>query len=477
MGSFQNWFSVISVLVSFTTIFHIALYKRNSSSAVTWTVFILLTPLVGSLIYAIFGINRINRRLKRSGHLKKSEFTNIQTLPVPLPYERYPELWKAGHYLGLHDVYSPIKIYPFLKPRDAVDAMLSGISNAKLSITLLTYIFNDDPIGLLFINALKNAAERGVEIKLLCDDVGSGPSKSLLYKKLHHPKITIAFFLPVLVHTRFSNMRNHRKLMIVDGKTGFTGGMNIAGMYDKSWRKENLNDDLRLSPDTHYQVEGPVVAHLQRIFEEDWFFTTEEKLTNSIYWQTVEITTHSTEGSVCRVIASGPSDDRNLSRWHYLTLIQCARKSIIIQSPYFSPDQAILDALSTAALRGVRVDILIPQNSDYSFIRWVIQEIVGGLLQYGVHIWWIPGGFDHTKALLIDDEIVVIGSANWDARSLRINFELNLEILDDEFAKTMHTFLIENRNKSTIYTIEMHQNRTKSIKLRDGISRLLTPFL
>ena len=263
------------------------------------------------------------------------------------------------------------------------------------------------------------------------------------------------------------NLRNHRKILVVDGAIGFTGGMNI--------RQGNVLADKPKSPvqDLHFRVEGPVVTQLQEAFANDWAFCTREMLNGSEWFPELA----ESDGVIARVITDGPDADFEKLRWTLLAALAEAQTSVQIVTPYFLPDPALITALNLAALRGVRVDIILPAKNNLPFVHWASRAMWWQVLERGCHVWLTPPPFDHSKLMIVDGHWVLLGSANWDARSLRLNFELNVECYGREFAQRMESVIEQKLHHAREVTLAEADGRTLPAKLRDAIARLFSPYL
>ncbi|MBK7720578.1 MAG: hypothetical protein IPJ36_19295 [Simplicispira sp.] len=307
--------------------------------------------------------------------------------------------------------------------------MLAAIDAAELSVTLLTYIFHNDAAGEAFVQALTRAQARGVEVRVLIDAVGSRYRPTGVLRRLRALGIPCAAFLPpsftrVLSHV---NLRNHRKILVVDGAVGFTGGMNISANHWLSMRPAAPVHCL------HFEVLGPVVTDMQRAFATDWAFTTHERLHGAPWFATPR-----SSGSVlARGVTDGPDADMDHMRQVILGALAAARQRVRIVTPYFLPDEVILSTLQTTALRGVAVDIVLPVRSNLPLLDWAMRPQFDELLAAGCRIYFTPAPFDHAKLLVVDGAWALIGSTNWDARSLRLNFEYNIECHDVELVRAL----------------------------------------
>jgi cardiolipin synthase len=313
--------------------------------------------------------------------------------------------------------------------------------------------------------------KRGVAVRVLIDAAGTRYSWPPITYKLKHAQVPFAKFLPASLLTPWRvatiNLRNHRKILVVDGQTAFTGGMNI--------RHGNVLADQPGSPvrDLHFRVAGPVVTQLQDAFANDWAFTTGEILDGKIWFPKLQ-----ESGSViARVITDGPDADYDKLRLTLLAALAEAQTSVQILTPYFLPDNALVTALNLAVLRGVRVDIVLPAKNNLPFVHWASRAMWWQVLERGCHIWLTPPPFDHSKLMIVDGHWVLSGSANWDARSLRLNFELNVECYGREFAHEMAAVLGKKLHGAREVTLAEVDRRVLPAKLRDAAARLFSPFL
>ena len=478
LGIWQYVIAIASVLVAVIASGHAVLYKRDSRATILWVGFIWLAPLAGAMLYFLLGINRIRRRavsLRR-----RPDAPQFSSKTSKRPVVRIQDLALAGgKHLGrlarLVDrvVSRPLlagnRVEPLVNGDEAFPAMIDAIHKAQRTLSLSTYIFDRGRAGDEFIEALAGAQARGVEVRVLIDDTGarySWPSSVGLLRKAGVP---VARFLPTQVPFGIGavNLRTHRKIMVADGHTAFTGGINI--------RDGNL---LKSSPrrpvqDLHFKIRGPVVAQLQEVFADDWLFTTREDLDGDA-WFPVQVEC----GSVfARAISDGPDQDFEKFRWILLGALASAHASIQIVTPYFLPDQGLISALNVAALRGVVVDILLPSKNNLPFVQWATSSLLWQLLQHGCRVWLTAPPFDHSKLMLVDQSWALLGSANWDPRSLRLNFELNVECYNDDLAAKLKALVQDKLRHAERLTLERVNGRSLPVKLRDGVARLFTPVL
>ena len=461
------------LLASLLASAHALLHKRDTRAATLWIGFIWLMPAVGPLLYLALGVNRIRRRARTLGVHK----TTRRGIPGDLGE---PEHEGAEHLKLLARVVGRVvaqpltpgnRLQPLVNGDEAFPAMLAAIESAKHSISLVTYIFDNDASGKQFADALGRAVKRGVAVRVLIDAAGTRYSWPPITYKLKHAQVPFAKFLPssLLAPWRVAtiNLRNHRKILVVDGQTAFTGGMNI--------RHGNV---LAASPrhpvqDLHFRVEGPVVTQLQDAFANDWTFATGEILDGKIWFPKLK----ESGNVIARVITDGPDADYDKLRWTLLAALAEAQTSVQILTPYFLPDPALITALNLAALRGVRVDIILPAKNNLPFVHWASRAMWWQVLERGCRLWLTPPPFDHSKLMIVDGHWVLLGSANWDARSLRLNFELNVECYGREFAHAMAAVLGKKLHGAREVTLAEADKRSLPVKLLDATARLFSPFL
>ena len=465
---------ILSVLASG----HAVLNNRDSRAAIGWVGFIWFVPLVGAVMYFIFGVNRIRHKaalLRRNLDRYRAQAAQPECLPEELQ-RHLPD--RTGHLEMLARVVGSVvdrpllagnRIDPLVNGDEAYPAMLEAVQEARQTISLVTYIFVRDEVGMAFAHALGEAARRGVEVRVLIDAMGTWYSWPTIFHTLHREGVKYARFLrPFSVwHLMSANMRIHRKILVVDGRVGFTGGMNIRA--GNCLRRQSPNP----VQDIHFRVQGPVVTQLQEAFTDDWLFTTGESLRGDSWFPKTE-----NAGQVlARGVADGPDENFEKLLWTLLGAISIARYSVRIVTPYFLPDSAVVSALNLAAMRGVQVDIILPACIDLPFVLWASRAVWPQVLRHGCRIWLTPPPFDHSKLMLVDGCWVLLGSANWDARSLRLNFEFNVECYDVELAQQLDQWIETKRNGAHRVTMEEVDGRSLPARLRDGMARLLTPYL
>lgn len=460
---------------------HVILNKRNEAAAFSWLGIIVLAPLVGALLYWLFGINRIRRRAQ--AELPDIDRYALHAQPVhSARLDSLPDPWCERMRVGAR-----IHNAPYLIGNDlsslingdiAYPQMLAAIDAAEHSIVLSSYIFEFDDVGRQFVAALVNAHRRGVLVRVLIDGLGVGYGLSLVRadRVLRKQGLKTARFLSALSTsgTRFINLRNHRKILSVDGLVAFVGGMNI--------RQGNLlsSESKHKTQDVHFKVQGPVIDQINAVFIADWAFSTREQL-HLPKWKGCHAPV-ATEGAISgnsdvisRVLIDGPDDNYQKLKLTILQALHAAKDKVCIVSPYFLPDKAIMTALQIAVLRGVKVDVCIPANNNLRVVGWAMQANLGELIAIGVTVYESMDPFDHSKLFTVDDYWALVGSSNWDARSLELNFEINLECIDSSFNRELAGIVGNKLSKATPISHPLHHHFI--FKLRNNFCRLFSPYL
>ncbi len=474
----EIWTIVAWVLGLAVTLFasaHAVLKKRDVRAALGWVALIWLAPVVGAIAYAILGVNRIRRRAVA---LRLPEVRPRPADELPLGIGEAQPQAAARHLVSLARLGDAVVRRP-LAPGNRIEllpggaraypAMLSAIDAAERSVTFCTYIFDPGEAGDAFIDALARARWRGVQVRVLIDAVGARYRWPPAHRRLHRHDVPAALFLQRLAPSwlPFLNLRNHRKILVVDGKLGFTGGMNVRDDFLAGPGRPAPFEDLQI------RVEGPAVGHLQSVFAEDWAVTTRERLDGVAFFPALP-----PAGPVlARGIADGPDEDFETIRWMLLGALASARSSVRIVTPYFLPDQPLITALGVAAMRGVDVEIVLPERGNLRVVQWAQTAQLWQVLGRGCRIWLTPPPFDHSKLMVVDGVWSLVGSANWDPRSLRLNFELDVECWEQALAGRLEGLAEERIQRARPVTLADVDARPLPVKLRDGFARLFSPYL
>ncbi|HSN16064.1 MAG TPA: phospholipase D-like domain-containing protein [Anaeromyxobacteraceae bacterium] len=473
--SLTLWQTLAGAFILVASLFaagHAVLHKRDVRAAIGWVAVILLTPVFGTVAYALLGVNRIRRRalaLGPGGLRGRPAEPPVAPLRLPPAAHHLDRLAHLGDQIVRNPLVSGSRLTLLPDGGETYPAMLAAIEGAKRTVTLSTYIFDRGAIGDAFIEALTRARWRGVQVRVLVDAVGARYAWPPAHSALRMADVPVALFLPRISAWLLPtlNLRNHRKVLVADGKVGFTGGFNIRDEYAESASRPAPSRDL------HLKVEGPLVAQLQSAFAEDWRFATGEELDGVEYFPGLP-----SPGDVLgRAVPDGPDEDFETIRWLLFGALGAARSSIRIVTPYFLPDPALVIALDAAALRGVEVDIVLPERSNLPVVGWAQTAQLWQVLQQGCRVWLSPPPFDHTKMMVVDGCWSLLGSSNWDPRSLRLNFELDVECYDAALAGQLESLVRARIERARPVTLAEVDGRTLPVRLRDGVARLFSPYL
>lgn len=449
---------------------HALLTKRNTVSATAWIGLAWFAPVAGTLLYLALGINRVERRARRLQR-RSPPSAHAPLAPVTEPAHLAPLDIALGRITGRACLAG--NTVDLLRHGDAAyPPMLAAIAGAERSIALTSYIFRNDSTGQAFIAALAAANQRGVAVRVLIDGIGGGYFRAAAWRALHRRGVPAARFLHARLPWRMPilNLRSHRKLLVVDGAVAFCGGLNIgaenlpAGMPARLVRRHAVRD-------THFRIAGPVVAQAMAVFAEDWRFTTGTTLDGPTWFPALA----AAGPCLARVVTCGPDHEQGRIRAAMLSAVGAAQTRIRLMTPYFLPDEPLALALALAALRGVDVGIVVPQRSDNRLVDWAMRDGLPPLIAAGCRIWRAKPPFEHSKLMTVDSAWCLIGSANWDTRSLRLNFELNMELRDAALAGALDALIAAHDGRPM--TAQDLSTRRHAVRLRDAAARLLLPYL
>lgn len=458
---------------------HALLKKRDPRAALGWAAVCVGLPAVGWIAYLVFGVNRIQTRAQswqEGGRWKFSRFAPSKHQLFDWeqqlsPYDRatFLDLVKVSQHVTDLPLLSGNQVKVLHNGEEAYPAMLASIAKAKQWILLSTYIFESNKTGHEFIEALSAAQERGVKVRVLVDGVGTRYSKPRIQKLLQKNNIPHTLFLPLSFSPKslHLNLRTHRKILVVDGTVGFTGGMNIGDRH-----LVKLKNNPRPTQDIHFQLHGPILHQLKEAFLLDWHFATQKDRE-----ETFDCHHASVGEALCRGVIAGPNEDFEKLKWIVDGTFQAAKRHIRIMTPYFIPDRAMVAAILNAVLRGVSVEIILPKKNNLPYVQWASQALLEELIAYGVKVYYQPPPFAHSKFLLVDDFYALIGSANLDPRSLRLNFEFNVEVYDSELNDQLTDHFLKVREVSLPLTLTVLKKRPLAAKLRDAAAKVFSPYL
>ncbi len=444
---------------------HALLNKRDVSAAIGWIGLAWLSPFMGAALYLGFGVNRVTRRahkIRRSRAMPGNQKAGRNSVNDPMA-----NLILAIGNITNREIATGSISAPLHGGDEAYPRMLETIEGAQSEVFLSSYIFRADEIGHKFIDALARAHHRGAQVRVLIDGFGGGFLRSSAYRLLRANGVPAARFMHSALPWKmpFLNLRLHKKVLIIDGVVAFVGGLNIGD--------ENVSVAGRapLVRDAHFRIEGDVVKQIMGDFGEDWLFATGEALESPARMSNPV----AQASALGRAVSSGPDQDVDQLILVLASAINAARRSIRIATPYFLPDSRVMSALELAALRGVAVDLVLPAVNNHWLLGWAACAHIPPLLKAGCRIWRSPPPFNHAKIMTVDDHWCLIGSPNWDTRSLRLNFELAIEWHDRDLAGQLG--LVINDSRGTRVTLAQLDSRWLIIKCRDAAARLLMPYI
>lgn len=466
----------VHIVFASLAVVHAMLFKRDPRAALGWVSVCLFFPLAGPILYYMFGINRIQTQARRLAQRRLfrlhvgQERGALNDASETSALQQDPQI---GRFVRVSDRVTarPLTagnaVEMLRNGEQAYPAMLAAIDAAVDQVLMVTYLFETDSVGNAFVAALTAAHRRGVDVRVTVDGLGEHYSWPRVSRALQRAGIPVARFLPpkLLPPTFSINLRNHRKILVVDGVQAFTGGMNIGARHLVDSASAQRTADL------HFRVRGPVVTQLQEIFAEDWQFAAGQALRLG----------DARQGhpglSYCRCISDGPNDDLDKIALVMMGAMSAARDAITIVTPYFLPSREMIASLQSAALRGVDVAVILPQRSNLRFIDWATRNLLWELLQYGVKVYYQPPPFAHTKLFIVDGVYAQIGSANLDPRSLRLNFELNLEIIGAESVAQLGDYVREIHRHAVALSLRQVDERSMPVRIRDAACWLFMPYL
>ncbi len=462
----------LSVLLTAASAGHALLYKRDPRAALGWMFVCIWLPFLGPLAYGLFGLNRIATRARR--------FKEDQTPCQPAADDPA----SASHAALAAKVSQPLarmaaavtglpltagnQVEALHNGEEAYPAMLEAIDGARESVYLSTYLFGTGDIGRAFIGALERAKVRGVRVRVIVDGVGEKYSRPRASRLLRRRGVPVARFLPprLIPPAIHINLRTHRKILTVDGLQAFTGGMNLGRRHLAA----DLGNPDRVI-DIHFRLRGAIVGQIEESFRRDWALLEDEFLEAS------DPPSEAAGEALARIVPDGPDGDLDKLNLMLLGAISAARHRLTLMTPYFLPPREMIAALNTAAIRGVAVTILLPGKNNLPYVHWATRKMLWELLQHGVRIFYQPPPFVHSKLFLVDDDYLLLGSANLDPRSLRLNFELNVEVYDPVLVEALDLHVGQVLERSQELSLEEIDARGIPERLRDAACWLFSPYL
>ncbi len=463
---------LVSYFLTWGIIPHVLLVKKRPTATLAWIWSIIALPFVGPLAYLAFGADRMQRKrvrkARRLGLLRRAPAREAQRHLRELSTAE-TELVRTLANINQIPPSTAEHVRLLIDAPAFYDALTAAIQAAKHHVHVEFFIWRADEAGRRLLAPLIAAARRGVKVRLLLDEIGCLGVRKSFFKPLIDAGGEFSWFysLPLWRHSRFMNLRNHRKLQIIDGRVAFVGGMNVG--------REYLGADPALGPwhDAQLQVEGNVVFHLQELFAEDWFFATDRRFSGTEYFRR-----SSTESAhVVQVISGGPDMPREPIPKSLVALLGGARRRVWLTTGYFVPDHLFLTALQLCAARGIDVRLLVSSKTDHPYLLQVGRSYYEDLLQWGVRVFEYSEAVYHMKTMLLDDEWLMVGSANCDNRSMRLNFELNLLVHAPEQAAQFEQMLGRELAGSEEITLDRFKARPLRRRLLEAALRPLAPLL
>lgn len=477
MEPWQWWWLQALSLIGVAAAWHALLNKRDPRAALGWMAVALALPLVGVLLYLLFGINRVRSRARRRrsrqvGSALGPAINGTRRPGIASDSSPLADLVHAGTSITGARLWPGNALDVLQNGDQTYPAMLAEIRAARTSIELATYIFENNELGRQFADALIEARGRGVEVRVLLDGLGEWYSRGIR-RRLRRGGVDVRRFNPPrLVPPNFNiNLRNHRKLLSIDGRIAFTGGINIGDRH--------LLDPPRIRhpvADLHFAIRGPVLDDLQAVFFDSWSQAGGDP--GDIPVRAAAAASATTVGaSRCRVIADGPDEHIDQLALVLQAATAAARSSLRLMTPYFLPSRELIAGLQSAALRGIAVSVLLPGRNNLPYVHWATRHLLPELLRRGVEVHYQPPPFHHGKLLVVDDAYVLLGSANIDPRSLRLNYELGVEVFDPAFARNLAAWFDARVAQSSSLDPATLDTRSLGVRTRDALCWLASPYL
>ena len=468
-------FFLLNLISALSLIF---IERKEPTTTWAWLVILIALPGVGLILYLLLGQNlsrqKIFREKKLADKIKRYKLRGTHELSNfssdSEVNENYEDLilMNYNHSGAIYTVGNEVKTY--INGEDKFKDLFEDIRNAKCFIHIEYYIFRYDELGKALVNELRKKAEDGLEIRLLIDGMGSKAITKNIIKEIESYGIKMAVFFPGIlphINTRI-NYRNHRKIAVIDGKVGYVGGFNVGNEY------VNKGKQFKFWRDTHIRIRGEAVNELNKRFILDWDYAADENMGNMFMY----FPTPAKVGDVgIQIVSSGPDHMEEYIKNSYMKIINSAKNYVYIQTPYLVPDSPMLEALKISALSGVDVRIIVPGEPDHFFMEWMLSANIGLLIEYGIKIYRYGNGFIHSKTIVADGQVCSIGTANLDIRSFKLNFEVNAFIYNEKVAKEQEKIFLDDQEKSKLVIKEEYDKRSKNLKIKESLIRLLAPIL
>lgn len=469
---------LINIAMAIVVIF---LERKDPTATLAWVLVLLIFPGFGFVFYLLLSQNFSRKKLFTMKIYAKKTFGDYIKIQQKLfnngglvfndkNTEIYKDLIKMNLFYHNFSYTQNNEVKVYTDGQEKFDDLFNDILNAKHHIHIEYYIIKNDKLSNDLLNLLARRAEEGIEVRLLYDSIGGRriPEETIEKLKVAGVKIAIFFASNFPFFSFKINYRNHRKIVVIDGTTAYIGGFNVGDEYI------GLNKKIGYWRDTHLRIAGDAVIDLQTRFFLDWGYASKEDM---MFTPSYFPDTNNKSNVGIQIISSGPDKLDEVIKSNYVKMINSAKESILIQTPYFIPDSSVFESLKIAAMSGVDVKIMIPCKPDHPFVYWATYWYCGGLLQYGVKVYTYENGFLHAKTLVIDGKIASVGTANFDMRSFKLNFECNAVIYDTKTSTLLYETFMDDLNYSLELTRELYLERGVLIRFKESICRLLSPLL
>jgi len=487
--SWTNLLFIIYQVIAIAVVIHVIMDNRQPVKTMAWALVIYFIPVAGIIGYLFFGVNTRRERLVSRRSL--DQLTKRSMLGfVEQPNLQLPAAHKPTIDLFINQSFSlPFnnnKVELLNSGYEFFPTLLRDIAAARSHIHIDIYIFEDDALGRLVADALTAKARQGVEVRVIYDDVGCWGVANRFYERMREAGIEVESFLPVRFpkFTSKANYRNHRKIIVIDGHTGYIGGMNIALRYVKGinhGRKKGEDGQNLPWRDTMVRIEGVGVYSLQRAFLIDWYFVDRTLLSDRKYYPasgTTGLASGMKNEALIQTVTSSPTSPYPEIMQGYVSIIMSARRYLYIETPYFLPTDAVLFAMKTAAAKGVDVRLLVPRHSDARITEWASRSYLREVIESGISVRLYEAGFLHAKLMVCDDSVCTCGSTNVDFRSFENNFEANTFFYDTETASRMRDLFLNDESRAVVFdSLEKHESPRFMTRLGEGLARLFSPLL
>ncbi|MFP4979249.1 cardiolipin synthase [Paenibacillus sp. CN-4] len=470
---------LLNIILAFFVVFQ---ERRDAGATWAWLLVMLFVPILGFVLYMLLAQNLSRVRifkwedLNQSGIDGKLEAQSAELIAGRFPFRNTRTKDRSDliymHLINNRALFTENNaVELFTDGREKFERLIEDIREAREFIHLQYYIIRSDNLGRRLLSALTERVRAGVKVRILYDELGSRTLLRGFFREFKAAGGEVEAFFPSklrIINTRL-NYRNHRKLVVIDGRIGYTGGFNVGDEY------LGLHPKFGYWRDTHLRIRGDAVHDLQARFILDWNHASHR---HDIVYDPDLFPQEGVPGSTgMQIVTSGPDSELEHIKYGYIKMIHSAQHTIWIQTPYFIPDASLLDALRVACLSGIEVNIMIPDKPDHMFVYWATLSHIGEMLNLGANVYIYRNGFIHAKTLVIDDAVASVGTANIDVRSFRLNFEVNAFMYDGEIARKLTDLYREDMKVSTRLTLDDYRSRPRRIRIKESISRLLSPIL